>query len=245
MNKALVLLKKYSPFILTTLGAAGVVSTSILTAKATLEANEIIKTEEYELKKELSLKEDFADIIKLTWKPYIPAIISGLSTITCIYGAHFLNKRTQASMASAYALLNKSYKEYIDKNKEINGEEADKNIKAEIAKSHYEESLVSITLSDYEGKEKRLFYLYEIDQYFEATFEDIAAATNKLNEEFAGFGNVSLLDFCDYLGINPDYPELAKNACWNSDGNYYEIKFQYERVQIDGDLECWILDAIA
>ena len=56
---------------------------------------------------------------------YIPTVLSGMATIACIISANLFNKVQQASIASAYALLSSSYKEYRDKLKELHGEDAD------------------------------------------------------------------------------------------------------------------------
>lgn len=44
-------------------------------------------------------------------------------TITCLLASNILNKRTQASLMSAYAILDQSYKEYKNKLIELYGEE--------------------------------------------------------------------------------------------------------------------------
>lgn len=170
MNKAEVLLKKYSPLILTSLGSIGVIATSVLTAKATIKAKKLIEDVEEDISYKLDLKDDFTQIIKIAWKPYIPAIISGGATISCIFGAHFLNKRAQASLVSAYALLSNSYKEYVDKSKELYGEDAEKQIKSEVAKSKYDTTFIKV------DTDTHLFFDYQSMRYFESTFDDVKRA---------------------------------------------------------------------
>ena len=60
--------------------------------------------------------------------------------MTCIFGSNVLNKRQQASLASAYALLDTSFKEYKKKVIDLYNEEADIEIRNEIAKDKYEEN---------------------------------------------------------------------------------------------------------
>lgn len=62
--------------------------------------------------------------IKTAGPVYIPTIITGAGTIACIFGANILNKRQQASLMSAYALVDNSFTEYKNKLKELYGEEA-------------------------------------------------------------------------------------------------------------------------
>ena len=80
MKNAKILLKKYSPLILTSLGSVGVVVTSVLTAKGTIQAKKLVEKVEESENCKLTLKDDWQDIVKIAWKPYIPAVISGVST---------------------------------------------------------------------------------------------------------------------------------------------------------------------
>lgn len=234
MNKAEVLLKKYSPLILTSLGSIGVIATSILTAKATIKAKKLIEDVEEDISYKLDLKDDFTQIIKIAWKPYIPAIISGGATISCIFGAHFLNKRAQASLASAYALLSNSYKEYVDKSKELYGEDAEKQIKSEIAKSKYDTTFIKV------DTDTHLFFDYQSMRYFESTFDDVKRAEDFVNQELAASGYVHLNTFYEALGIDK-LENFGDSMGWCDNGEYQEIKFEHERVTMDDGLECFLL----
>lgn len=234
MNKAEVLLKKYSPLILTSLGSIGVIATSVLTAKATIKAKKLIEDVEEDINYKLDLKDDFTQIIKIAWKPYIPAIISGGATISCIFGAHFLNKRAQASLASAYALLSNSYKEYVDKSKELYGEDAEKQIKSEVAKSKYDTTFIKV------DTDTHLFFDYQSMRYFESTFDDVKRAEDFVNQELAASGYVHLNTFYEALGIDK-LENFGDSMGWCDNGEYQEIKFEHERVTMDDGLECFLL----
>lgn len=236
MNKAEVLLKKYSPMILTTLGAVGVVTTSIFASKATLKAKKIIDQYEENNECKLTIKDNTVDIIKMVWKPYIPVIISGLASISCIYGAHFLNKKTQASIMSAYALLSEQYKEYIEKSKHIYGEEAEKHIKSEVAKSKYDTTSINVDTDEH------LFFDYQSMRYFETTFDNLKRAEDFVNQEYAGSGYVHLNTFYEALGIDK-LENFGDSMGWCDDGNgeYHEIKFEHELMVMDDGLECFLL----
>ena len=64
----------------------------------------------------------------------IISVLLGVSTIACIFGANALNQKKQASLMSAYAMLNESYKQYRKAAKTVYGEDADDKIHAEMAK---------------------------------------------------------------------------------------------------------------
>ena len=72
-----------SPEILTGIGIAGLVTTTIFAVKATPKALDLIAKAEEEKQEELTKLE----AVKVAWKPYIPAAISGATSIACLIGA--------------------------------------------------------------------------------------------------------------------------------------------------------------
>ena len=103
--------KRNASTILTILGSIGVVATTVTAVKATPKAIRLIEEAEQEKGEELTKWEK----TKTATKPYLPAILLGTSTVACIFGAQILNQKQQASLVSAYALLDQSYKEYKKK----------------------------------------------------------------------------------------------------------------------------------
>lgn len=127
-------LKRHSSTILTVMGAIGVGATAVIAVKDTPKALQILEEAKQEKGEDLTVKEK----IVTAGPVYIPAIAVGVSTIACIFGANTLNKRNQAALMSAYALLNQSYKDYKRKVGDIYGKDADKKIIEEVAKEELE-----------------------------------------------------------------------------------------------------------
>lgn len=150
---------------LTIIGTVGVVATSIAAVKATPKALQIIEEEKKRKQEELTKKE----AVKAAWKCYIPSIIIGASTITCIFGANLLNKKQQASLMSAYAMLNSSYTKFKDKVNELYGEDTESRVIEEMAKDQYLES----EYPREEDEDEVLFYDFVSQQYFTSTIEDV------------------------------------------------------------------------
>ena len=117
LHKSGLCIRKYSPVALSFVASAGVVVTAIAAAKATPRAVALVYAD--------SRKKHDGDPYAYTkkeafiaaWKCYIPAVAFGASTIACIMGANALNRRQQAALTSAYALVQSSYKEYKDTQK--------------------------------------------------------------------------------------------------------------------------------
>lgn len=114
------------------MGAVGVVATSVLTAKAATKASVILKQAKAENEEELTV----LDKINYTLPVYLPPILMGTVTIACILGSNILNKKHQASLLTAYGMLDRSYKEYKHKVNELYGEDADAKVEEELAKDN-------------------------------------------------------------------------------------------------------------
>ena len=172
-----------------------------------------------------------------------------MSTIACIFGANILNKRKQASLASAYALINSSYKEYKSKLKELYGEEAHNNIVDSIAVEKCSEvhisdvNLASVCSQEIESDtEPRLFYDEYSGRYFETTIEKVLLAEYHLNREYILRGFASLNDFYRLLGLETtDYGETVG---WDICSEIYWIDFDHRKTFIgdSDDFECYIIE---
>ena len=136
LNNSKLFLKRNGSTILTCVGGAGVVATTVMAVKATPKALLLLE----EAKKEKGEELTAVEVVKAAGPAYIPTAVMGVSTIACIFSANMLNKRKQASITSAYALLNESYKEYRAKVVDLYGEEVDTHVKKEIAKDKYKDS---------------------------------------------------------------------------------------------------------
>jgi hypothetical protein len=221
--------------ILTVAGSVGVAATSVMAVKATPKALALIEQAKEEKGEDLTKLE----VVKTAGPVYIPAVIMGASTIACIFGANIMNKRQQAALASAYALLDSSYKDYKKKVEELYGEDANGRIREEIAKDKYEESDISV-----EDGEKSLFYDNFSERYFEAKMEDVIRAEYLINRKISLWGGASLNEFYEAINIEPvDYGEFLG---WSAGGLMEEtwgdwLDFEHEKVVMDDGLECHII----
>lgn len=244
MKGILQTLKRASPMMLTILGAAGVIGTAVLAVKATPEAYRAIRRKEVEVNEKVVCLEDDRDLtvaetVRVAWKYYIPAASVGLATILCIFGANGLTRKQQASVASAYALLDQAYKEYRNKVKELYGPDTDVEIRKDIAKDNLEK----VDLEEPEDG-KRLFYDEFSGQYFERTMVEVMDAEYHLNREFILEGSVKLNDFYELLGLPKT--DLGNVVGWDGESGiafygYQWIDFEHQLVTMDDGLECYIL----
>ena len=156
--------------LLTCIGAIGVVATSIMAVKATPKATKLLEASEKEKGEKLTKME----VVKIAGPAYIPAAVVGVSTIACIFGANILTKHSQASLASAYALLDRSYKEYRNKVNAIYGDEADDKVIAEVANEYYDpDETCNDLIFDEEDDDVKLFFDYNTLQMFRAPMSKV------------------------------------------------------------------------
>lgn len=239
ISKSQLFLKRNAPTILTCIGGVGVVITAVMAVKTTPKALTLL--EEAKEEKGEALTE--LEVVKTVAPSYIPTMLMGAATITCIFGANILNKRQQASLASAYALLSTSYKEYKDKVKEMLGEDANEQIGNEIAKDHYKE----IDISDEEdGLE--LFYDNFSGRYFRSTMYKVQRAEYALNRELFMRDYVYLNEFYEMLDLEP--VDAGYSLGWSKGLNlaaYWQewVDFSHSKVVMDDGLECHVIYMMA
>ena len=150
--------------LLTVASVLGVVATAVTAAKNAPQAKAILEKAEADKGEPLTNLEK----IRIAAPAYIPTVVVGATTIACILGANVLNKKSQASIASAYALLDASYKEYRKKVEDIYGEGADDNVMRQVTVDEYEETLI-----DEIPEGELLFFDFNSMQYFTATLDDV------------------------------------------------------------------------
>lgn len=228
--------KRNSSTILTVMGGIGVIGTAVLAAKATPKAMKLIEEAEQEKGEKLSKWET----VKTATPPYVPAIILGSVTVGSILGANILNQRSQAALTSAYALLDQTHKEYKRKTIELYGDDAERKVREEIAKDHYDEDEFDEEYDD----GKTLFYDEFSQRYFRATQEDLLRAKYEINKMLVDEYVINLNELYELLGLDPvDYGEYVG---WNASQMYEMfwsswIDFRQEKFETDDGLEGYIL----
>lgn len=234
MDKVKLFVKKNAPTILSGLAGAGVVATTVLAVKATPKALALLEEAEEQKGEELTKTE----IITVAGKVYIPTILVGVGTLACIFGANTLNKRHQAAIMSAYALLDSSYKEYKSKVKELHGEEVHGEVVKGIAKDKYEENKFDV------DTDMQLFFDEFSGRYFESTMDKVRNAEYQLNRELFMKSYATLNEWYYFLGMLPH--EAGDMYGWTPEGNREKswqewIDFSHMKTYIDDDLECHII----
>lgn len=192
---------KYSPEILMGFGITGMITTTILAVKATPKALQLMGEKKDELEVDTLAP---VDIIKATWKCYVPAVITGTVSTACLIGSNSVNAKRNAALATAYKLSETAFAEYRDKVVETIGDKKEKAVKDKISEDKIKENPVTKTEVIITGKGQTLFFEPLSSRYFYSNIDLIKRAENKLNKDIitdAFDAGVTVNDFYNEIGL--------------------------------------------
>ena len=246
-------ISKNSPVILTGLAATGVVSSIVLAIKATPKAIAIMDDEVYrryeedqvkgseQNRKEMSFPEWLGidtdtytwqdttnlltkkEIIKYTWKCYIPTVAVGAVTIACIIGAHNVHLRRNAALASLYSLTESAFKEYQAKIVETIGKNKELKVRDNISEDKIKHNPTGDAEIFFTGKGETLCYDVMSGRYFKTDIDKVRRAQNDLNRRLMSEMFISLNELYDELGLA--HIRLGEEMGWNIDKSLIDISF--------------------
>jgi len=198
-------LKKASPTILTILGAVGTVATAVMAVKATPDA---LERRDQAQKDKGAQKLTVLETVKAETPAYLPAAAVGVGTIGCIFGANILSQKQQASLASAYALLDQTYRKYKGKVKSLFGEEGD-----HIVERAVEQDDKNIEEDRPPWDEVQTFYFEPYGKFFERTMEQVFQAEYHINRNLMLKQCVTVNEFLDFLEL--EHVDGGDEFGWN------------------------------
>lgn len=217
-------LKKRSPEILTGFGIAGMVTTTVLAVKATPKALTLIQDAEIE-KVDVQVKEGKgqdelvktltpAEVVKVAWKPYIPAVLLGTASVACMIGANSVHARRHAALYSAYKLSETALTEYKDKVKEIVPEKKVKEIKQKLAEDKVDNIVKN---EDCKEQKAKVIVSNDGDTWFVDPFTNgsFLCTETKIREAIVDL-NYRLMDEM-FVSLSDLYDELGLDHTQNSD----------------------------
>lgn len=235
-------IRRASPTILTCMAAVGVIGTAILAVRGTTKAQKLLQEATDRKGEELTKLET----VKAAAPAYIPTALVGASTIFCIVGANILNKRQQATMASAYAMLNQTYQRYRKAANAIYGEDADGKIQTEMAKDIYISGSGYIYDPDMDkSSEKILFFDSNSQRYFQATIPAVLTAMYHVNRTLVLEGDVTLNRFFEFIGIEkiPGGDEVGWTCDELYDSGLMWLDFENVYTKMEDGMECCVISS--
>jgi len=229
-----------SPALLTGLGIAGVISTAVLTARATYKATLIadqIEEEEIAATGKLSdenRQERGKQIVKATWHLYIPPTIAGAATIGCMVGSNRISANRTAAALTAYALSERAFGEYRSKVIEQYNAHKEERIRAAIAQDKVGRTPVppemlartaeerARVLQGDQSKEivildKKHVRCFEgfTGRYFIADMDSVNRAVNEINQYIIKNNDATISQFYDKIEV--PHTQMSDDFGWNYD----------------------------
>lgn len=227
-------MKKHSPEILTGIGIAGMITTSVLAVKATPKALVLIEDKKEE---EGVDKLTPVETIKAAWPCYIPAAVTGALSVACLIGASSVNVRRNAALATAYTLSESALKDYQEKVIETIGEKKEQDVRDAVAKERIARDPVSSREVIITERGNTLCYDVISGRYFKSDIDKLKKAENELNRQMRDEMRISLNEFYDELGLG--HIAVGDDLGWNIEKGYIELDFSSQLA--DDETPCLVI----
>lgn len=228
-------MRSYSATVLTWVSAVGVIGTAVLAARATPKATLLLAKAEKEKGGALTKVE----AVSAAAPAYAPTLLVGAGTICCLFGANILNKRQQAVVTGAYAMLSNYHKEYRETLKELYGEEADEKIQSVMARRRCDYHQTNL-----EAPDRKVIWYDEISGESIARYErEIMDAEYHFNRNYTMRGYALLNELYEFLGLPPT--EYGSRVGWSMADGIEWVDFEHRLLsRDDGGTDIYAIDMI-
>lgn len=238
MNKVLQLAKiaqrsigAHSPAILTGIGAAGVLTTALLTGHATIKAVRKVDAANSERRYPGSTAnidpiEDNdltpIEVFQLVWLDYVPAFISAAGTVAAVIGSNQIASRRNAAVMSLYSVAQAGAEEWESKARGHLTPEQAQQIDDETAQTAIDRNPNGSAQIFATGSGRDLILDPQSGRYFYSTQESVQKAVNEINRRAMFESSASQNEFYSLLGL----PRIGfgNQMGWRDD-HHLEIDF--------------------
>lgn len=239
LKEAQTIVSKHSPELLTGIGIAGMITTTILAVRATPKALKLIEQKQEELYPDSTEKLTPVETVQATWKCYVPAAVTCVTSVACLIGASSVNAKRNAALMTAYNLSTTALAEYKDKVVETFGEKKEQIVRDKVAEEKLKKEPVNNSAIIVSGTGNTRCFDTITKQRFISDIEKINRIVNELNRR--------MVNGEDYISLNEFYYELGLSSVsigdelgWNVARGLIEVDFS---AQLDTDgVPCIVLD---
>lgn len=265
------LVRRYSPEILTSVGVVGVVTSAVFASKATLHLEplvdhmqgrldverelhdtEAISDMDYTKKKTQIIVSGVMDIAKL----YGPSVTLGLSSIGCIVAAHGIMRKRNVALAAAYKAVESSFAKYRERVVEEFGIEKDREyrrgVSQAVVKNEETGKDEKTTFIDPNGVSAYARFFDELNENWSKTPEYnltfLKCHQNYANDLLHARGHVLLNDVYDMLDIPRTKEGAVVGWVLSEDGDnfvdfgVYDYENERAREFVNGHEKAILLD---
>lgn len=246
-----------SAALLTGTGVVGVVTTALLTARATVKACEIVakaervtyvyapdpaepdeeKVDWDYFEKSVTYTIDTLDKVKLTWPLFIPPVASAATTMSAVIFSYRISASRSAVLAAAYGMSEKAFSEYKEKVLEQVTPKKANDIKDAVAQQQMEDNPPPTAMIIGEGEVLCLDSFS--GRYFKSNPARIDRAANEMNAEIGNNHVARLSSFYNRIGLGD--ADAFGDFIWDMN-NYCEI--EYTTQLTDDQRPCIVLNFV-
>lgn len=238
-------MRKHSPEILTGIGIAGMITTTVMAVRATPKALQLIQDAEETKSMCTDESGEIARVslapfeaVKAAWKCYIPATVVGAMSVLCLIGATSTNLKRNTALATAYTLSESAFKEYQEKVVETVGEKKEQSVRDAIAKEKVNNNPPANREVVITEKGNTLCLDVLSGRYFKSDIGKLKKVENELNRRMRDEMYISLNDFYYEIGLNGT--KLGDTLGWNIENGYIDLNFSSQLA--DDETPCLVID---
>lgn len=220
LQKTKFLLNQNSSTILTGVGVVGTVGTAYLTGRASFRAAGILDDAKADTQPDptgqngsIPVALTKFEVVKITWREYLPAVGTGIITVGAIIVAHRIDAKRVVALTVASGISERAFKEYREKVIERLGDRQDVKLRDEIAQDRVNRTSGNELVIAGDGKVLCMDML--TGRYFMSTPEELKRAENKINHSLNTQMGASLSEFFDEIGLSPT--TYSDQVGWNPD----------------------------
>jgi len=220
-SKMRVFAEDHATEILTGVGVVGMVGSTVLAVKATPKALMLIEDRKYELETD---KLDHLELVKTTWRCYVPATAVGVLSISCLIGSAGVNAKRSAALAAACTLSENAFRTYAEKTLEVVGQEKEHEIREFVGRQKIKDKPMPENTSSLYICEDGESICFEgsSGRYFKTSMNAIERAENAFNKRMLEEMAMSLNDYYYELGL--DSVSIGDVIGWDLDDGMIEFK---------------------
>lgn len=239
------ILMEHSPEVLTGVGIAGMLTTVVLAVRATPKALDLINDERLD---RADRDENFIygstplprkDAIRIAWKCYLPAAITGVLSTVCLISASSVNHKRNAALTTACAISESALRTYQDKVVETIGEKREQTVRDAIAKDSVDSRpVVAREVIAAGGSGTTLCLDLYSGRYFNSDIETLRRAANDVTSRLMDEMSQSLNDFYEEIGL--EGIGAGDEVGWNIDDRKIELVFSSQLTK--NNVPCLVMD---
>lgn len=162
------------------------------------------------------------EVMRASWRRFVPAFVSGGVTIGMIIFAHGIDRRAVMAASGAAVAASKMYTDYRDANIKVNGIDAHRKVIDELNLQKADNGGITSETFGWlydlnagaSDEDLRIFYDSVTKQYFKSTLSKVIEAEYHINRDLniCGGGLALVERWCELLGIH--CPNDIKHLGW-------------------------------